>query len=150
MGLQICYGAVFLLEDTSQGSSEVEEMFIDAWPWVPRHWVPPSPRSVSCSGREAWTDCRGGSIFFKVCRKLMVGGAVMKINEGALPGRLAWVLTDAVLWQAWNAFGLAQTSRSPASIPRHSRDGASLCGNCLSSKFRGLRRAWGETWEPPR
>lgn len=30
----------------------------------------------------------------------MVGGAVMKINEGALPGRLAWVLTDAVLWQA--------------------------------------------------
>lgn len=41
-----------------------------------------------------------GAAFFLVCRKLMVGGAVMKINEGALPGRLAWVLTDAVLRQA--------------------------------------------------
>lgn len=74
-----------------------------------------------------------GQRFLKACRKLMVGGAVMKINEGALPGRSACVLTD----QARNAFGLAQTCTSPASIPQHSPDGANLRENWNSEDLEG-------------
>lgn len=44
----------------------------------------------------------------------MVGGAVMKINEGALPGRLARVLTDAVLRLEMPLAWLRPPARPPA------------------------------------
>lgn len=61
-----------------------------------------------------------GAAFFQVCRKLRVGGAVMKMNERLF--LVNWpVLTYAAL--PWNASGLPQTSCSPASIPQNSQDG---------------------------
>lgn len=71
-------------------------MLISSRPPVPGHWGPSQLALLwELEGGEAWIDCRGGSIFFKACRKLMVGGAVMKINERALPSRFACMLVNA-------------------------------------------------------